>query len=82
MPTVLRAEGFQVRIFLPPPEHGPPHVHVIRGEVVVVIYLPFGSQRVAVRNANGNRDADVLAAVRLVEANSEYLLHAWRRFHG
>lgn len=82
MPTVLQAEGFQIRVLLPPREHGPPHVHVIRGDGEVVIFLPVGSQRLAVRSVYRMRGVDVIAAVRLVEANLTLLLAAWREHHG
>ena len=40
MPTVLRKDGFVVRVYGPPREHPPPHVHVERGpEEIVVIRL-------------------------------------------
>lgn len=37
MPTVLREDGFEVRVNLR--EHAPPHVHVLKGGAEVLIYL-------------------------------------------
>jgi hypothetical protein len=34
MPTVLHVGGFQVRIFLPPREHGPARVHVRKARLL------------------------------------------------
>ncbi len=82
MPTVLVAAGFRVRILLPPREHPPPHVHVTRGGAEVVLLLPHGRAGVVVRTVYRMRDADVIAAVRLVESNAALLLHAWRTYHG
>ena len=82
MPTVLNVGGFQLRILLPPREHGPPHVHVWKAGAVVVIDLPDGDQPLGIRRVHRMRTADVVAAVRLVEANAPMLLEQWRRYHG
>ena len=81
MPTVLVVAGFRVRILLPPREHPPPHVHVTRSAEVVLL-LPQGRTGVVVRTVYRMRDADVIAAVRLVESNAELLLRSWRTYHG
>ena len=80
MPTVLDANGFQVRV--PPREHGPPHVHVHKGGAEVVITLPDGEFPLAIRTIHGMKTADVVAAFRLVEAHLEPLRAAWRPHHG
>jgi uncharacterized protein DUF4160 len=82
MPTVLNVDGFQIRILPPPREHGPAHVHVRKGGTVVVINLPDGDQPFGVRAIQRMRNADVVAAVRIVEANTEMLLEYWRKHHG
>jgi hypothetical protein len=82
MPTVLDVDGFQVRILLPPREHGPAQVHVRKAGAVVVIDLPEGDRPLGVRTIRRMRDADVVAAFRLVEANAEMLLEQWRKYHG
>ena len=82
MPTVLDANGFQVRVLLPPREHGPPHVHVSKGGSEVVIMLPHGVHPLAIRTVHAMKDRDVVAAVRLVEAHLEPLRAAWRKYHG
>ena len=82
MPTVLDVDGFQVRIRLPPREHGPAHVHVWKAGTHVVINLPQGDQPLGIRIVHRMRDLDVVAAVRLVEANVELLLTEWRKHHG
>jgi hypothetical protein len=82
MPTVLDVDGFQVRILLPPREHGPPHVHVWKAGTVVVINLPEDDGPPGIRNVRGMRAANVVVAFRLVEANVDMLLQQWRRYHG
>lgn len=82
MPTVLQVDGFRIRILLPPREHPPPHVHVVRGGGEVVILLPTEAEPVTVRTVYRMRMAEVIAAVRLVEAHVEQLQVAWRKYHG
>ena len=86
MATVLQADGFRVGILLPPRVHPPRHVHVARScrtrGAEVVLLLPQGPAGVVVRTVFGMRDADVIAAVWLVEANGALLMRAWRTYHG
>ncbi len=69
MPTVLDANGFQVRVLLPAREHGPPHVHVHKGSGELVITLPDDESTLAIRTIHDLKPADVMAAFRLVEAH-------------
>jgi hypothetical protein len=82
VPTVLQVQGFRVRILLPPREHPPPHVHVTKGDGEVVILLPGAAGVVAIRTVHRMRAADVVTAVRLVEAHVTQLEAAWRAYHG
>jgi len=47
-----------------------------------VLQLPQGTVGVVIRTVYGMRDVDVIAAVRLVEANGALLMRAWRKYHG
>jgi hypothetical protein len=82
MPTVFRGRGFQIRVLLPPREHGPPHVHVHKADGVVIIDLPVNGLPPRVRKVSRMRDVDVLAAVRLVEQMESGLQRHWERYHG
>ncbi|MGI9090782.1 MAG: DUF4160 domain-containing protein [Gemmatimonadaceae bacterium] len=82
MPTVLRVNGFVVRIYHPPREHGPAHVHVLRDGAEVVIELADTNRLQRIRDVLGMRDSDVLAAFRLVSAHTDDLLVHWRQLHG
>lgn len=83
MPTVLEQNGFRLAILLPPREHGPPHVHVYKAGGMVVINLPHATKPLELRSVTSNmRDADTVAAVRLVEANLELCLDFWHKYHG
>jgi len=57
-------------------------VHVARAGAEVVLQLPQGTVGVVIRTVYGMRDVDVIAAVRLVEANGALLMRAWRKYHG
>ncbi len=81
MPTVLRVGGFLVRIYHPPREHGPAHVHVLKDGAEVVIELADQGRPQRIRDVLGMRDSDVLAAFRLVGAHTGDLLSHWRQLH-
>jgi hypothetical protein len=78
MPRVHEEHGYSVYILLPPREHGPPHVHVIRaGGELLVDLDPVGVRRVYEMPAR-----NIVRAVRIVEDNRDMLLAAWRSIHG
>lgn len=78
MPTVMTLDGFIIKIYFPPREHGPAHVHVFRGGDEVIIELA----PVAIRENYGMRTAQIVKAVRIVEDNLEMLQEEWRKIHG
>ena len=83
MPTVLRQDGFVVRVYGPPREHQPPHAHVERGsEEVVVIRLGSGAEPPSVWAVYGMQERDVVRAFRVVEQHLEQIRQAWRKLHG
>jgi hypothetical protein len=75
-------DGFQFYIRNPPREHGPPHVHVKKAGAEVAINLEPAGDDDLVREVYQMRDADVVKAVRLVEANIDLLSKVWRQIHG
>lgn len=82
MPTILRKGGFVVKLYGPPREHAPPHVHVEHGpDELVVIRLRTKESPQRVWRAYGMKDSDVLTAFRLVEAHHRRILRAWRKLH-
>jgi hypothetical protein len=76
MSTVHREDGYRFVIWSN--DHPPAHVHAIRGGGVAVIEI----RSLAVRSVRGLRDAEVVKAVRIVEANRNMLLRKWRKIHG
>ena len=65
MPTVLRVDGFQVRIF--PNDHPPAHVHVFKTGAAIVIELGTASRPPRIREISGMARPDAVKAVTLVE---------------
>jgi len=82
MPIVLRKNGFKVLILLPPREHGPAHVHVEKGEGLVVVELAYRGKTQRIKKISEMRNSDVVSAFRLVESHTEQLIAAWRKHHG
>jgi Domain of unknown function (DUF4160) len=82
VPTVLRVGGFAVRIYLPPREHEPPHVHVVGAGGEIVVTLGDANTPPALREAYRMRRRDVLSAYRVVEEYQLALLTAWEMYHG
>jgi hypothetical protein len=82
MPTVLVVSGFHVRIYLPPREHAPPHVHVVKAGGEIIIVLGADDAPPMVDEVHHMRQRDVVRAYRIVEAHQAMLLEQWRRYHG
>ena len=92
MSTVVTVGAFRVRVLNPPREHGPAHVHVVKGrgrgggEVLVNLGEPqtrggaWGS--VSVREVRRLSDADVVRAVEVVQDHLDKLREEWVKIHG
>ena len=77
MPTVLREEGFEVRIYTL--DHPPPHVHVAKAGAIVRIDLATGTVTEIVGTIS---DRDVKRAERLVARHATRLKAEWTKIHG
>ena len=83
MPTVVHEDGFRVRIYGPPREHPPAHVHIEKGQTgLVVIRLGTPERPPKVWRVYDMKDRDVLKAYRIVEKHHERIRQAWRAIHG
>ncbi len=80
MPTVLRQDGFEVRIYTH--DHEPPHVHVLRDGAVVKVSLGDADTGSEIMEVRAMRDPDVVRAVRMVESNWREFLERWEEIHG
>ena len=81
-PTVLSERGFAVRIYLQPREHGPAHVHVVKGDGEIIIRLGDDPSGIEIREVFRMREAEVRVALRIVSEHHAELVDAWRRYHG
>lgn len=94
MPTIVTRGSFRVLILLLPREHGPAHVHVLKGkgagesEVLINLgqpepYVPGAPwASVSIREIKGMRDKDVVTAVLLVQQHLMTLRQRWMEIHG
>lgn len=76
MPTVLRVDGFSVRIFKH--DHEPAHVHVFNADGWCKVEIATA----AVTKVVGMKTPDVRYAERLVRTASKLLSHRWEEIHG
>jgi DNA-binding FadR family transcriptional regulator len=77
VPTVIREEGFEVRIYTF--DHPPPHVHVAKAGAIVRIDLVTHTVTEIVGAIS---DRDVKRAERLVAQHAETLKKEWTKIHG
>ena len=77
MPTLIREDGFEIRIYTL--DHPPPHVHVSKAGAVVKIDL---STQHAVEIVGSISDRDVKRAEQLVARHRQLLKQEWEKLHG
>ena len=77
MPTLIRENGFEVRIYTL--DHPPPHVHVAKARAVMKIDL---DSCLVVSVVGRISDREVRRAERLVAMHAQFLRAEWRRIHG
>ena len=77
MPTVIREDGFEVRIYTF--DHPPPHVHVAKAGAIVRIDL---ATHYATEIVGAISDRDVKRAERLVARHAKQLKQEWAKIHG
>lgn len=76
MPTLIREEGFEVRIYTL--DHPPPHAHVAKAGAIVKIDL---STHHAIEIVGAISDRDVTRAERLIARNAQFLKLEWEELH-
>ena len=77
MPTVIREDGFEVRIYTF--DHLPAHVHIAKAGAIVRVDL---RSRRATEIVGAISDRDVKRAERLVARHARQLHQEWARIHG
>jgi uncharacterized protein DUF4160 len=76
VPTLIREEGFEVRIYTL--DHPPPHVHIAKAGAIVKIDL---STHHAIEIVGAISNRDVRRAERLVARNAQFLKLEWEKLH-
>lgn len=77
MPTLIREDGYEVRIYTL--DHPPPHVHVAKAGAVVKIDL---STCQVMEIVGAISDREVKRAEALVASNASFLKDQWTKIHG
>ena len=77
MPTVIREDGFEIRIYTR--DHPPAHVHVAKAGANMKIDLAT-NQVTHIEGAISDRD--VKRAEQLVAKHAQSLKQGWMKFHG
>ena len=77
MPTVLREDGFEVRIYTF--DHPPAHVHVAKAGAIVRIDL---ATHMVTEIVGAISDRDVKRAEQLVARHAKRLKAEWTNIHG
>ena len=77
MPTLVREQGFEIRIYTF--DHPPPHVHVAKAGAIVKIDL---STHQVTETVGSISDRDVKRAEQLVARHARTLKDEWVKLHG
>jgi Domain of unknown function (DUF4160) len=80
MPTVLRQDGYEIRIYIN--DHVPSHVHIVKADVAAIINLGDENTAPEIDENFRMKKGDLKKALRIVEDNQEFLLEQWRQIHG
>jgi hypothetical protein len=80
MPTVLRKDGFAVRIYFN--DDLPPHVHVFKGGGQARISLGSGTESPQLVELEGMSDKDAAKALSIIIEHQVELLQRWEEYHG
>ena len=78
--TIIENEKWKIKVFAPPKEHGPAHVHVIaNGEKAEV---KISLETLDVISSTKFNKRTVKGIIRFVHANYEILMESWEKLHG
>ena len=80
MPTVLKKNGFAVRIYFN--DHLPPHVHVFKGRGQAKISLRGETEYPELVQIEGMSNKEAVKALEIVTEHQIELLKKWEEIHG
>ena len=77
MPTLIRQDGFNVRMYFD--DHDPPHVHVFKAGGQAKIAIDASPSLILVQGMNSK---EAKAALQVVAQHQTHLLEKWQEYHG
>ncbi len=80
MPTLIRQDGFDIRMYFD--EHIPPHVHVFKAGGQAKIEIGNPEQLPSLISVQGMSAKDAKRAIEIVTEHQDKLLEQWEEFHG
>ncbi|MCT7963951.1 DUF4160 domain-containing protein [Laspinema sp. D1] len=80
MPTVLKKDGFDFRIYFN--DHSPPHVHVFKAGGQAKISLTEGPGGLEILGVDSLSNKDVKRALEIVIENQQELANKWEEIYG
>jgi hypothetical protein len=78
--VVLETDQWLIKVYAPPREHAPPHVHVIEKGTGLEVKVSLLSITVMKRTRMNERS--VKGILLYVWKNHSYLVECWERLHG
>lgn len=78
--TVLETDKWKIKIYAPPREHGPPHVHVILKGSKLEVKINLRDLEIMGHTHLSKRAAKEI--VRYVHENYDFLMDCWEKLHG
>jgi hypothetical protein len=80
VPTVLRKDGFEFRIYNN--DHEPMHSHIWKAGKEVVINLGDAASKPYIRESRGMTKTDERRALRIAALYQDFLIEEWTRING
>ncbi len=80
MPTVLKRDAFEIRIYTD--DHAPAHVHVWRAGEELIVDLGGENTAPTIRENNDMKAKNERRGFILVVTNQTFLLAEWKQIHG
>jgi hypothetical protein len=80
MPTLVRQDGFDIRMYFD--DHDPPHVHVFKAGGQAKIAIGDSTIAPSLILVQGMNSKDTKAALRVVIQHQANLLEKWEDYHG
>jgi Domain of unknown function (DUF4160) len=80
MPTLLKQNGFDIRMYFD--EHDPPHVHVFKAGGQAKIELGNPERQPSLIMLQDMSAKEAKRAIEIVVQHQDQLLEKWEEFHG